>query len=145
MNREIKFEIMLRALENTKSGHKKGDEVKMINDIFCRKNGVAFWQIGLEWEILYQRQYTGLKDRNGVEIYEGDILTAHYNDERPKPSRIVWYFKPRSAFVNTTIAEYKKYQLDKSNDTWIYNTAHAANWGWGNIIGNIHQNPELLS
>jgi hypothetical protein len=44
-NRVIKFEIMLEAKEPGGHGYKVGERVKIVNEIFDRQNGVAFWEI----------------------------------------------------------------------------------------------------
>jgi hypothetical protein len=76
----------------------------------------------LQEEGLILCQYTGLKDKDGKEIYEGDILNLRYKDE--KPNVIVL----RNLIVDTC---------------WISDEL-----GFGDctieIIGNIHENPELL-
>lgn len=42
--------IATRDIE--KSGHKKGDTIEIINDVFDKKSGVAYWPLHQEWDIL---------------------------------------------------------------------------------------------
>lgn len=75
-------------------------------------------------------QYTGLKDNNGKEIYEGDILTAH--DEKPL---YIEFSDKHSAFC--FVDKFDPY------GTTLY-TTNDLHWGEFEVIGNIYDNPELL-
>lgn len=68
-------------------------------------------------------QFTGLQDRNGKDIYEGDILQDSY------------YGKPQYVRWNDTIPGFGM----------SFKTGATTNIpGNCEIIGNIHENPELL-
>jgi uncharacterized phage protein (TIGR01671 family) len=72
-------------------------------------------------------QYTGLKDRNGKEIYEGDILS--------NGSHIDWIVKYRDAAFQV------EHVGQITNDSWHLERGMAES---REVIGNIYENPELL-
>lgn len=76
-------------------------------------------------------QYTGLTDKNGKKIFEGDILRYQRDMNRYELMVVVWN--------NSTASLVMAY----SSDMYYYETLMNTNM-YCEVTGNIHDNPELL-
>lgn len=92
-------------------------------------------------------QYTGLKDKNGKEIYEGDIIslvTADY-----ETITIVCKFGKVQRQIFENLVEITGFYFVRSNDgrktfPIVNNYLGKHDTEIWEVIGNIHDNPELL-
>jgi uncharacterized phage protein (TIGR01671 family) len=127
MNREIKFRAFI--------DDKDCDEKLMIYqgtpcDYFMLSNGEGFMIVRdyehympeVSFKIM---QYTGLKDKNGKEIYEGDVL------KYPGYKNLEIWFEDGAFLVG------KRNESDQH--VFQSKTDHME------IIGNIYENPELVN
>ena len=85
-------------------------------------------------------QYTGLKDSEGREIYEGDVIEIEKSVARAfelKTPAVVEY--SNGAFIATRDNSYSSLKL-----LYVLTYADDITRIRANVIGNIHDNPELL-
>jgi uncharacterized phage protein (TIGR01671 family) len=94
---------------------------------------------GKDCEGIILEQFTGMIDRNGKQVFEGDIVTSDLFSLSPDMPAYVTYYDERAVFIfkrpnppMTGCWGYLKELVDPDDGFWI------------EVIGNIHQNPELL-
>ena len=99
-----------------------------------RKDGAAGWRMFADIELT---QYTGLKDRNGTEIYDGD------------------YIRYSTRTINGSIYTHVCRVFQHESGTWRIEGYHEDNHSYETkgtvyaahliceVIGNIYENPEF--
>jgi uncharacterized phage protein (TIGR01671 family) len=109
-------------------------EEKMMyeNDIdnYCVNTGEDGYFHVLKVGRFVPQQYTGLKDRNGKKIYEGDIIQFSKN------SNSIW-----KAYFNTELGFWGVENVGKDYGVSL---SELYQWGHWEVIGNIYNNPELI-
>lgn len=140
MNRVIKF----RAFVETHSGKEMVD-----NWCYLNLTDNHFYAVDITNErpdigkVFSVMQFTGLHDKNGKEIYEGDICISKYGTK--KPVQICF-----GEFENILDSDDDKstnigfYFTESTGEVTPLGKCTNGTTDYLEVIGNIHQNPELL-
>ena len=132
-------EILFRG-KRTDNG--KWVEGEMLHDMQDRPH--LYWKTPKELPIVFSNhaivdpgtlgQFTGLTDRNGVKIFEGDIVKHYFNYHIPSAysvGQIFWNAKKCRWSRTATDCDYFPEVWSSTSKDY-------------EVIGNIHDNPELV-
>lgn len=124
MNREIKF----------RAWNKKEKYIELVDDLQMFNNqlyiGIPGEDYFLGKDDVELMQYTGLHDKNGKEIYEGDIVQGLFADQEELEIKgQVIYSNGQASYI----------VIASNNDEWELGYLDNLE-----VIGNIYDNPELL-
>ena len=132
MNREIIF----RGKDFLKEEWVYGDLVKTKNFVAIKRtNGDYFHPTQVSPNTV--GQYTGLKDKNGKQIFEGDIL-GYIGKRKDNMNKVyrrkVVFHEGMFALLSKELPAYSALNYHYMED---------GRFAWS-VIGNIHDNPELI-
>jgi len=127
--REIKFRAYMEDVNADWTDEESQDKFEMIYDFAFEEYNTVNDELRLTENLM---QYTGLKDKNGVEIYEGDIVKGSAYGKEIYTGSVYFYDKAGAFIMKIIDNEGAYYRLDKLTFQRL------------EIIGNIHENKDLL-
>ncbi len=125
---DLKKEWLLGYEFPALGGFSIAGETMMMGEWSCVLTDMLHGKFGENGKHLKIMQYTGLKDFNEKEIYEGDILSYIDNDNLTEDFEEVVYWDEKTGC----------YQTDSSEHVWS-DVARLSI-----VIGNVYENPEFL-
>jgi uncharacterized phage protein (TIGR01671 family) len=137
MNREIKFRTWMSFDVEDKGNY--GNYKMCYNFAFYEYAPINYLLSNHKFPIM---QYTGLKDKNGEEIYEGDIVSATYSKHKEKDLTLI-----QKVCFDIKSSCYSLEPLIPQEEIVFETTCNYCPLCWAakiKIIGNIYENPELL-
>lgn len=137
MSREIKF----RAWDGEKFHHQENQYLtsflrRFITSVNYEKGIISEHESYLDSHLDdYLQQYTGLEDKSGTEVYEGDIVVAQTVERSPLLPDYV------SGYLKGVIVYYDNSFCILNDGTYNPHWTNAAEF---EIIGNIYENKDML-
>ena len=99
----------------------------LVDELHIKTNEIRYSQGFNTLNKFVLMQYTGLKDKNGVEIYEGDTIVVNDSYGRDHDLRHIVVFD-EGRFGSDAYSDFEA--------LWSYHTIE--------VVGNIYENTELL-
>lgn len=131
-------EIKLRGFDPKSGQMHVPMTLQQIKQVLIKSNAGEALNLGIIFSVTFDdlifTQFTGLKDKHGKEIYDGDILnwdfcgSVEWSEWMAKPIYKVQYY---NGYLPAAVGIYKELFL------------HAYRFQYTEVLGNIYENPEL--